>query len=349
MEDALFDDLVAQAHQASSPDNLQGWWFTRGDDHIDVHLPRDRRLPTDVDDMFSLLGIGCAVENLVVAASGHERAASVAIDRQDSPHGERIARVTLTEGGTRDPLVDAIPTRCTNRKPYATTPLTDAQVDRMRTAAAAVGARVDLLTTSEQRDAIAALIADNDWIRMSHRPLHAELFDVFRLSEREAARGDGLDLASLELPAAAGVVLRAVGVWPVARVLNGIGLARGFAKGSGDAARASGAVGLITVDAPTPAGYVAAGRALQRIWLVAAAEGLAMQPIGGLAQYLTKVAREPASFLPAQAAHLESLREPFYSVFPAARDRTLGILFRAGVETAPPLGRSRRRPLDTVR
>lgn len=348
LDPELFRTLAQAGHKAASPDNLQAWRFEAVDGALHVHLPREGRLPTDVDDMFSLIGIGCAVENIVVAASAQGHTASVTVDRQPSAHGERIAIVTFAEGGEKDPLADVIDRRCTNRKPYATERMADDVAGRLESAAAAVGARVDLLHEDGERDRVGSLIADNDWIRMSHQPLHAELFDIFRLSAAEADRGDGLDLASLELPGAAGLFLRLVGKWPVARVLNAIGLAKGFAKGSGDAARASAAVGLITADTPDTAGYVAAGRALQRIWLQAAADGMAMQPIGGLAQYLTKVEREPEGFLPEQAAHLRTLKDPFYALFPAAKDRTLGILFRVGVESGPPLGRSRRRPLDTV-
>ena len=349
LTDAQFESIAAAAHKAASPDNMQAWRFVRTEAGMDLVLPTEGRLPTDVSDMFSKIGIGCALENALIEAGSHGLVATPEVlDDETSAHGDVLVRLRFSDGGAADPLAAQFDKRCTNRKPYVAEPLDADLAAALVEAVEHTGAQLDLLTSDQQRTEVGALIADNDWIRMSHQPLHAELFDVFRLSGSAAARGDGLDLASLELPSFAGLFLWLVGFWPVAQVLNAIGLAKGFAKGSGDAAIASGGVGLITVDSPDVAGYLAAGRALQRAWLVAAAHDLAMQPIGGLAQYFTKVEHEPETFGPGQADHLRGLRPTFDALFPAAQGRTLGILFRVGRATNPPLGRSRRRPLESV-
>lgn len=346
-----FRALVAAAHKAPSPDNLQAWSFRLRGDTIEVGLPDAHRLPTDVGDMFSWIGIGAAIENLVLQAGAEGLTAKVELvgpDASDGEFGRRIARVGFVEGGTRDPLVEQLDARVTNRKPYEPDPLNGAACDALRAAMPGGGAELHLVTDPAARAKLGALVANNDWIRMSHQPFHAELFSIFRLSRAEAeAKGDGLDLASLELPAPAGLFLRLVGKWPIARTLNGIGLAKGFAKGSGDSVVACGAAGLITVGSDGPHDYVNAGRAYQRVWLAATALGLAFQPIGGLAQYGTKLRKDRGGFLPEHAAHLDTLQGPFREVF-GFDQRHPALMFRVGRAKAPPLGRSLRRPLDRV-
>ncbi len=349
-----FRALVAAAHKAPSPDNLQGWAFGLRDGAIEVRLPDAHRLPTDVGDMFSWIGIGAALENLMLQAGAEGLTAAVEVvptsgqGSAGEAAGQLAARVTVAEGGVRDPLVDQLDARVTNRKPFDSEPLDPSLCQRLQTAAVAPGVSLQLLTSKQERTRLGALVADNDWIRMSHQPFHAELFSVFRLSRTEAVtRGDGLDLASLELPVPAGLFLRLVGKWPAAKMLNRIGLAKGFAKGSGNGVVASGAAGLVSTSGDANRDYVAAGRAFQRIWLTATALGLGFQPLGGLSQYLTKVRKERSTFLPEHAAHLDTLQAPFREIFGLGNGHP-ALMFRVGRASGLPLGRSLRRPVDDV-
>ncbi len=92
-----------------------------------------------------------------------------------------------------------------------------------------------------------------------------------------------------------------------------------------------------------------AGRAMQRVWLAGTALGLAAQPFGALPQYLTKMSVEPA-FFGRHAAVLAGHREPFFSIFPAARDEHPAIVLRVGRAASEPSCRSvRLRPAQLIR
>ncbi|HEY3409887.1 MAG TPA: nitroreductase family protein, partial [Propionicimonas sp.] len=67
----VFERLVAAASRAPSADNMQAWNFAHRGDSVEVSLEPSRVLPTDVQQMFAWVGLGAAVENLVVAAE-HE-------------------------------------------------------------------------------------------------------------------------------------------------------------------------------------------------------------------------------------------------------------------------------------
>ena len=62
------EKLARAAGSAPSPDNNQPWRFVRGADYLEIQLDASRSLPSDVNGMFDLTGIGAAVENACVAA-----------------------------------------------------------------------------------------------------------------------------------------------------------------------------------------------------------------------------------------------------------------------------------------
>jgi len=63
-------DLVRAAVLAPSPDNNQPWRLDVQDDRLRFYLDAERALPSDVNSMFDLVGLGAAVENARIAAGG---------------------------------------------------------------------------------------------------------------------------------------------------------------------------------------------------------------------------------------------------------------------------------------
>lgn len=121
---------VAAAVLAASPHNTQPWEFAVTDGSVDVFT--DPRRHTGSVDPFGrerYVGMGCALENLVLACGPRGLAPTVAL-LPDGPGGERVAHVALTAAAPRtDPLYAAIDRRHTNRGPYASTPVPTAALD----------------------------------------------------------------------------------------------------------------------------------------------------------------------------------------------------------------------------
>jgi hypothetical protein len=351
---------VAAASLAPSPDNNQPWLFeARPELTLLLYHDRTRALPSDVDDMFSMIALGAAMENLVVAARqdgwesqvqfhfeddgsyGRNRRNELAIDK------ELIASLHFVQKAVPDPLCSYLASRTTNRKPYSREPLPETCLKAMENAASAFpDAIVHWVTDRAKIRALARLIAKTDRIRFEYEPFHTELFRQLRFSAQEAeATRDGLDIRTLEIPALGRWLLKWLRPWKRMRGLNCLGLSRLLTIPSALLAWRSGALGLLTTQDKSRQGYLCAGRAMERIWLQATKEGIGFHPLGSLPIFLSWIARKGERGLTAKhTGLLRSVRNRFYQIVPLATDLGLVILFRIGNPKETPSGFSLRRP-----
>lgn len=111
--------LVGAAILAANPHNTQPWLFSVSSTQID--LLSDRSRAGGALDPFlreHYMGLGCALENLVLAARENGLDPSVSYHPEDADPAE-VASVGLAAGATtHSDLFDAIPRRHTNRGPY---------------------------------------------------------------------------------------------------------------------------------------------------------------------------------------------------------------------------------------
>jgi len=112
---ADFEFLVAQAVKAPSGHNTQPWRFRQNESAVEVYPDFDRRLPVvDPDDRELFVSLGCATENLCLAAQNIGYESSVAVGDTG------VIAVALTEGADvkSNPLFEQIDLRQTNRSIY---------------------------------------------------------------------------------------------------------------------------------------------------------------------------------------------------------------------------------------
>jgi nitroreductase len=118
--------LVRAAILAASPHNTQPWLFKVTSSRIELYIDTTRNVGAlDPYLREEHIGIGCAIENLMLAAAANGYAATltlvpgklkpIAID----PGPNLVARVDLAASKRQESeLYDAIPRRHTNRSPY---------------------------------------------------------------------------------------------------------------------------------------------------------------------------------------------------------------------------------------
>ena len=327
----LFFELVRAASMASSADNMQPWEFRRTRDGIEVFGARSRFLPTDVDNMFAWMGVGAAVQNMVVAAAAHHLDARIEYSGTEKGN-EPLALLRFLPGrGEGGHLAKWIPFRATNRNPFEALPLQPTLLSKLSESIRGLNAGIHWTTASSDLDRIADMDANSSFIRLEHKPLHDELFYILRFSRKEMeSKGYGLDFRSLGVPGAAVFIARQLRFWAVNKAVSRLGIGRIIAKMLSSRLRKAGALCLVTSKGRNPVAYIEAGRAMQQLWLACTAEGLSVQPYGVLPQYLTKAELEPERFLPRHAAAIERHRKPFFSIFPLSENEFPAIVLRVG-------------------
>lgn len=277
--------LVAAGVLASNPHNTQPWIFRVGDDRIDILADTSRNLGTFDPYLREMhVGLGCAIENMVLAAAPNGYAVTVApaggslldIGTRDAPLLAATLHLTRADAPD-DPLYDAIPKRHTNRNPYDLA--RGFPGDLLQTFAAFehdAGAKLFLFREGAAYDSLGAavigatdeIVADHAMIEDSHRWFRDGPDEI----ERERS---GLELDTVGLSPALLAVAKMLPPLP-AEQSHGT-----WAKQTRDTYVPTAALlGLIAAhDRYDRAQALAAGRLWQRIHLAAGAAGLAMHPL----------------------------------------------------------------------
>ena len=346
-------DLVRMAVLAPTPDNNQPWRFVEEEDGLRIELDPQRALPSDVNSMFDLMGVGAGIENAAIAARrvGFDLEVEVPPTPADGVKNQPSAAVLrMVPGGNPDPLEAQVAARATCRKLYSTRPVAEDALARLADAASGFPeVQVDWITDRTGIRAFARVVTVSDRFRFEYEPFHREIFRQLRFSAADAERTrDGLDVRTLELPPGAALILRQLRSWNRMRWLHRFRLGRLLTLPSGLSVRKSGALGLLSLPRPSPEGFIRGGRAFQRIWLAAEKERLALQPLGSLPIFIAQQQQLQGRNLTAEHRQLSvDLARRLQDLVPSTQGRTLVMLFRLGFAT-PTRVRSLRRPAEEV-
>jgi hypothetical protein len=272
---------VRAAILAANPHNSQPWRFRIGPASIDLFADRDRNIGS-IDPLLREMhiGLGCALENLLLAASaqGYEYRLALFPSPADTAH---VARVELERGSKPkviSPLYAAIPRRHTNRGAYdISRPLDSSSFDEMQTLGADLPTvSVRWFTNPDSRRQVAALIVQATEAIIADRQQSQDSAAWFRPTWQEIQhKRDGLTVDAQALPGwmrAAAKVLP-----PVSREQSERIWLKSTREVQVTTASAFGV--LLAHDAADNSNRVQSGRLWQRMHLWAETKGIAMQPL----------------------------------------------------------------------
>ena len=159
--------LLNYAVLAPSLHNTQPWNFTVRGNEIRVLANRNRHLPiADPDSRELYISVGCALENLLIAAKHFGLNASVTYfpDPKDEVW---VATITFKENGQTSSLADqelfhAISLRHTSRQTYANKPLNERDVERLRVCLQEASITLQLTDDYEVKQQVDALVISAD-------------------------------------------------------------------------------------------------------------------------------------------------------------------------------------------
>lgn len=263
--------VVSEAVWAPSVHNTQPWRFATAEQEISLYADGSRRLPvSDPGGREMMISCGAALFNLRLAlrSLGWIPEASVLPDRGQPL---LIARVRFQRQAPpsefEQRLSAQVRQRRTHRGGFDPVPLPTGLLAALRQGAARYGATLRIVASDEERAALAAAVQAAEHVQEMHSEHVQEL--ARWATPPGCARSDGVPPFSY--PA------RAEHTDPDFP-------GRDFAHGHGwglpplSAAplfRSAGVAALLTMDADSPADWIGAGQALQRILLTANACGIA--------------------------------------------------------------------------
>jgi len=344
--DQLIECLLEAARWSASADNMQSWRFDW--DGATLRLMFLSRAASEgafgIDSPATLLAFGGVIESLtqMAEATGCQLYEATAFPRDDDPACVFRCRIDATAplatASCRDhPLFQ----RHTNRLPYLSQPLPDEAAAAM--AALAEGeARCRLIVEPQAVQRWARLVRTGSELRFQNRLAHTALDASLRMTEGEAARGDGLDVATFFLPPGGKAMLSYTRSWAHMAMLNRVGLYKMFAAIEADLVRKGPGLLLVT-GAAGAQGALDAGRLLLRAWTTLNRLGLAVQPYYVVPDQIFRL--EDGSVPEASRAAARALADACSVELPTGA--TLYMLLRVGHPKKPAV-RSRRLPLEQV-
>jgi hypothetical protein len=350
------DQIVHAASLAPSGGNVQPWRFVfdEAESRLQCWLvPERARTFLDFQRRASHLAFGALAEN-VRLASAREGFEAVIEAFPDPSKPELVCVAQLdpnrpSMAGSRERLLaDWIETRVTNRKLGTRTQLPTTLANELRGVFEGASCRLTLVEDPRKLDALGDVHGETERLRMLHPLMHDELMGEIRWTYAEAERTrDGIDVATLEMTPTdrAGIgVLQRPDVIEVMRRIDG---GHGLKSTSKKALAAACAFGVIAGRGTSPAHYFEAGARLQRLWLLANARGIALQPLSAMLYVFARLDGRVAGLSPREQAAFQSAREAFRELVPPREGDTELFAFRLA-EAAPPSGRALRRPIEEL-
>jgi hypothetical protein len=334
--------LVRAGQQAPSADNSQPWRFVWDGKSLSVHLdPVRGGAGLGLDHPANLMAMGAVIENLAQAAEAVGLPAETLRVGHAGAH-EPFATITW-DGPMHLPSSEreaGLFGRHTNRGAFQKVPLDSTFATRL--AAMTEGPlRTVLVSETEQKKRLAALLRGASEVRFQTEEIHRWLGASLRFAPEEVERGDGLDVATLLLPPGAIGLLKLSLDWRRMTVLNRLGAFKLFAFLEAAMLQQSAALLLVAGPSQGDGIEVGAGRLLERLWVTLNEQGLAVHPYYVLADQLFRLkAGLVSGRFVAQVTRIAHRVADFLG----SADETIFMLLRVGIpKIANPI-RSRRLP-----
>jgi hypothetical protein len=187
---ALMRELIRYATLAANGHNTQPWQFTVTANAIEIHPDYTRRLAVvDPNDRELWISLGCALENLLVAAraAGYDPEVTY-------PDPADFIRVQLTaDNSQHSPLFEAILHRQSTRSEYDGQPIKSTDLDQIQTLPLESGVGLHFVTNRTDLETVVEYVNQGNLRQYADKAFVGELIDWLRFTKKEAlASLDGL-------------------------------------------------------------------------------------------------------------------------------------------------------------
>ncbi|MDA9476575.1 Tat pathway signal protein [Bradyrhizobium sp. CCBAU 65884] len=255
-------ELVRFATLAANSHNTQPWIFSARGNEIAIAPDFTRRCPAvDPDDHHLFVSLGCAAENLILAASTLGWRADPVIE------GDRIVIALEEAPPAASALAAAIPVRQCTRATFDGRPAATETLRQLESACREPDVAAILMTERVAIAGVTDYVLEGNSVQMRDKAFMRELVSWIRFNETEAlATMDGLFSPASGNPS--------LPSWLARPLLKFFFTERGENKKYREQLASSAGVVVLAADRSDTSHWIAVGRACQRFGLQATALGL---------------------------------------------------------------------------
>ncbi|MVU83008.1 Rv1355c family protein [Nocardia sp. ET3-3] len=339
------ESVLYAAQRAPSGGNVQPWILQADKGRVTISLAPERTSSMDIGYRGSALAVGAALYNARVAAAAHGMLGASRLWSRDP--AELTAVLELGEGTDSRLARDysGLLARHTNRRDGTGAPVSTEVLESIGAAAAFGGGGLRWVTGRSEIEQAGRLLAESDRVRYLTPGLHEEMYAELRWPGDDLRIG--VDVGTLELAPDEMVKLEVASRADIMAQLRA--WSGGVALGDAilDRIRTSSAVAALTYPVPTDGddlvAYARAGEALQRAWIEAERQGLAVQPVSPVFLFARR-SDELSAVSPEFADTLASLQDRFLDLLGVPPDELMVLVLRLSYAAAAKV-RSRRLPV----
>lgn len=189
-ENDTMRNLIHYATLAANGHNTQPWKFAIRGHAIEIHPDYSRELPVvDPQHRELWISLGCALENLILAARTAGYAAEVAY-----PDSTDVIRVNLISDAPQpNPLFDAIPERQNTRSEYDGRQIPASDLDRILSLPIEPGVSLRFVTAANELETLVEYVNQGNLRQYADTAFVDELIEWLRFNKKDAlAANDGL-------------------------------------------------------------------------------------------------------------------------------------------------------------
>lgn len=258
-------EFIRYATLAANSHNTQPWRFKVTDGGIEILPDMTRHLTAvDPDNHHLFVSLGCAAENLALAAAMRERGGTLSFAGEN---GGSVSFRFANEATAEPVLFDAIPKRQSTRSLYNGRAVSAVDLATLTKAAAVPGVDLVLITDRAQMTQVRDLVIAGNSAQMADVAFMRELKSWLRFNPRQALKtGDGLFSATTGNPV--------VPAWVGSLMLDLVFKAASENDKYAAQINSSAGIAVFVAQKDDAEHWVLAGRACQRFGLQATALGL---------------------------------------------------------------------------
>ncbi len=261
----ILRELVRYATMAANSHNTQPWKFKITDYQIRLLPDLDRRCPAvDPDDHHLFASLGCAAENILIAANVFGLHGTLVFDNANESSLLISFEKTKSQA---TPVFDAIPKRQCTRAVFNGSRVPTSTLYDVATFANSSDIDIHLLTTDKSKDVMTEYVVEGNSVQMDDEAFVDELRAWIRFNEGEALQmRDGLTYRSTGSPS--------VPHWLGEQLFSLMYRKKPENDKSREQIASSAGIAVFSCTKQTKADWVNAGRAYQRFALLSTALGI---------------------------------------------------------------------------